>query len=118
MSLLNRKVDYGLLILCYLHNHAEGGCARAIAGRFALSRAFVANILKDLCHKGFVASHRGVNGGYVLVARAVDSTLAELMDALDERVRLAECNDPDPESCCSLASQCPIRAPITEVHER
>src|SRR5207249_7549133 len=66
MALLSRKVDYALLILSYLRHRPEGGCARAIADRFGLSRAFVANILKALCQQGFVVSHRGVKGGYVL----------------------------------------------------
>jgi Rrf2 family protein len=118
MALLNRKVDYALLILCYLHHTPEGGCARAIAARFGLSRAFVANILKDLCHKGFVGSHRGVKGGYVLRSSAAQTSLAELMDALDDTVRLAECNRTRPDECCSLAAICPIRSPIAEVNRR
>ena len=116
MALLNRKVDYALLILCYLHHHEAGGCAREIAGRFGLSRAFVANIFKDLCQKGFVVSHRGVKGGYVLQPATVRLTLADVMDALDEHVRLAECNESEPDVCCALLAQCPIRAPIAEVH--
>lgn len=116
MTLLNRKVDYALLILCYLYHQADGGSARAIAEHFGLSRAFVANILKDLCQQWFVVSERGVHGGYRLHPAAARRTLAELIDALDSPVRLAECNDaPD---CCSLAPACPIRAPIAEVHNR
>ncbi len=118
MALLNRKIDYALLILCYLYHHNDGGCARAIAARFGLSRAFVANILKDLCQKGFVSSHRGVRGGYLLKDTTSRLNLADLIDALDERVRLAQCNDPDPVACCAVAEQCPIRGPIAEVHER
>src|SRR6516164_7849590 len=69
MALLNRKVDYSLLILSYLHEHPAGGCARVLAERFDLSRAFVANILKRLCRKGLVGSTRGIKGGYVLMPR-------------------------------------------------
>jgi Rrf2 family protein len=118
MTLLNRKVDYALLILCYLYHNSAGGCAREIAARFGLSKAFVANILKDLCHKGFVHSHRGVKGGYLIQDATARLTLADLIDALDERVRLAECTDAEPEACCFLAPLCPIRAPIAEVHQR
>src|SRR5205807_8446173 len=70
MTLLTRKVDYAILVLSYLHHHPEGGCAPEIADGYSLSRAFVANILKELCHKGFVTSHRGVKGGYVQIGRA------------------------------------------------
>jgi Rrf2 family protein len=118
MTLLNRKVDYALLILSYLHHVREGGCARAVAERFGLSRPFVANILKALCQKGFVASHRGVRGGYLLRQGASGKTLADLMDALDEAFYLAECNRESPAECCSFLSVCPVRAPIAEVHAR
>jgi Rrf2 family transcriptional regulator, cysteine metabolism repressor len=118
MPLLNRKIDYALLILCYLHHKIEGGCARQIAGRFGISRPFVANILKDLCQKGYVLSQRGVKGGYTLRAQTAERTLADLIDALDDTVQLAECNTDKPEDCCSLAVHCPIRVPIAEVHNR
>ncbi len=118
MTLLNRKVDYALLILCYLYHQAEGGSARAIADHFGLSRAFVANILKDLCQQWFVVSERGVHGGYRLHDTAQQRTLAELIDALDSPVRLAECNEASEGDCCTLAPTCPIRAPIAEVHNR
>jgi Rrf2 family protein len=118
MPLLNRKVDYALLILCYLHHKTEGGCAREIAQRFGISRPFIANILKDLCQQEYVASHRGVKGGYLLRPQTAERTLANLIDALDDTVQVAECNTVPPEGCCDLLDHCPIRAPIGEVHRR
>jgi Rrf2 family protein len=118
MSLLNRKVDYGLVILSYLYQKPEGGCAREIAARFGLSRAFVANILKDLCNKGFVASHRGVKGGYLTLRPAETISLAELMDALDESFRVAECIQVTPSDGCALVDICPVKGPVAEVHQR
>lgn len=118
MPLLNRKIDYALLILCYLKHKTEGGCAREIAGRFSISRPFVANILKELCQQGYVFSQRGVKGGYVLRDEAGAKSLADLMDDLDDTVQLAECNTVPPEGCCSLIEHCPIREPIAEVHGR
>lgn len=114
MALMSRKVDYALLVLSYLHQHSEGKCARAAAEHFGLSRAFVANILKELCQKGFVTSHRGAHGGYVL-QRALDRlSLFELMEALDDPFHQAEGNR---EGCC-LGAICPVRDPIAEVHRR
>jgi Rrf2 family protein len=118
MTLLNRKVDYALLILCYLYHRAEGGSAREIAAHLGISRAFAANILKDLCRKWFVMSQRGAHGGYLLHSTTAERSMADLIDALDQPVRLAECSDAVSDDCCSLAPQCPIRAPITEVHNR
>jgi Rrf2 family cysteine metabolism transcriptional repressor len=119
MALLTRKVDYAILVLNYLHRHAEGGCAREIADRFRLSRAFVANILKELCQKGFVASHRGVKGGYALLRPAGEVSLADLLDALDDQpISLAACNESPAGDGCSLYADCPVKGPIAEVHQR
>lgn len=119
MTLLTRKVDYAILVLSYLNDHLGGGCAREIADCFGLSRSFVANILKELCHKGFVTSHRGVKGGYVLQRPAEAMNLADLLDALDEQpFRLAACNPGLPEDGCSLVDHCPVKGPIAVVHRR
>jgi Rrf2 family transcriptional regulator, cysteine metabolism repressor len=119
MPLLTRKVDYAILVLNYLHHHAEGGCAREIADRFHISRAFVANILKELCQKGFVASHRGVKGGYAMLRPAREVSLADVLDALeDQPVSLAACNEPPAGDGCSVYADCPVKGPIAEVHQK
>lgn len=119
MTLLSRKADYALLILSYLHRHPTGANARAVADRFQLSRAFVANILKELCHKGFVTSQRGVKGGYTLLRSADEITLAELLDALGETFRLTVCSHDAPtDDSCLLEVDCPVKAPLANIHRR
>lgn len=122
MTLLSRKTDYALLILSYLNGHSLGGCARTIAENFGLSRAFVANILKELCQKGFVVSHRGVKGGYGLQRPADKITLAELLESLDDGFRLANCTThgqpAEVDDECSVLHICPIKGPIGELHRR
>ncbi len=119
MSLMSRKVDYALLILSFLDQKREGGCAREIADRYGLSKGFVANILKLLCHKGFVISHRGVKGGYVMRRPAEDVSLAKLMEALDEAFHLAECTRPSAAgSTCTIEAICPVKGAIADVHRR
>jgi Rrf2 family transcriptional regulator, cysteine metabolism repressor len=119
MSLMSRKVDYALLILAYLDQKREGGCAREIADRYGLSKGFVANILKLLCHAEFVTSHRGVKGGYVMSRPAEQVSLAELMEALDEGFHLAECTRSSAMSdTCTIAAVCPVNGAIADVHRR
>jgi Rrf2 family protein len=121
MNLLTRKVDYALLILSYLHERPEGGCAREIAAAFGgLSRAFTANILKELCQKGYVVSHRGVKGGYILARPAEEISLLELMEDLDDVVHLTECSKTKVAAIdeCSLLSICPMRGSMRLVHQR
>ena len=122
MTLLSRKADYALLVLWFLHDRAAGGNARAIAERFGLSRPFVANILKELCQRGFLTSTRGVNGGYALRRPLGAVTLAELLDAVGEGFRLTVCSPHadggDPAGPCDLEAGCPVRGPLAEIHQR
>ena len=117
MTLLSRKADYALLILSYLNEKA--GTARAIKEKFGLSQPFVANILKELCHRGFVKSHRGVKGGYSLARPADSITLAELLESIEEGFRLAVCNTHEHDhECCSIAGACTLKGQIAVVHHR
>src|SRR5262245_60827205 len=120
MTLLSRKADYALLILSHLHLKREGGTARAIAEKFGLSRPFVANILKELCHKGFVASHRGVKGGYALARPAGTISLAELLESIEDGFRLTLCNPVSHAEggTCTLTDVCTVKGAMTEVHRR
>jgi len=118
MTLLSRKADYALLILSFLDHHPEGGSAHKIAAQFGLSKSFVANILKVLCGKGFVVSHRGVKGGYVLQRPAERIRLTELLDCMEEDIRVTECNKAEPQDSCALLDTCPLRQPIAELHQR
>ena len=117
MTLLSRKADYALLILQYLHTQVNGN-AREIAEKFGLSRAFVANILKELGTKGFVNSTRGVKGGYVLARASATVTLAELIESLEEGFKLTVCNDHTPAGACDVAHVCPVRSAMTDIHQR
>jgi Rrf2 family protein len=116
MSLLNRKVDYGLLILCDLQQRPEGGSAREVAGRLGLSRPFAANILKRLCGAGLVRSHRGIRGGYALTRPAPEVCLAEVMEALGTPFHLVPCCQPQQD--CDLTASCPMRQALAEVDRR
>jgi len=122
VTLLSRKADYALLILSYLHQNKTGGTARAIAEQFGLSRPFVANILKELCQKEFITSHRGVKGGYALARDAATISLAELLEAVEEGFRLTVCNNTSAEGAaehaCSHAGTCTVKGPMAEVHQR
>jgi Rrf2 family transcriptional regulator, cysteine metabolism repressor len=120
VTLLSRKADYALLILSYLYGKPVGGNARSIAEQFGLSRPFVANILKELCQKGFVTSHRGVKGGYALARPANSISLAELLETVEDGFRLTTCSPSTHagSDTCSMTDVCTIHGPMAEVHQR
>lgn len=119
MTLLSRKADYALLILSHLHHAVDGGNARTIAERFKLGRPFVANILKELCQKGFVTSTRGVKGGYALAKPSKAVTLAELLEAIEDGFQLTVCTDHHATAAaCDVEHVCPVKGPMNEIHRR
>jgi Rrf2 family transcriptional regulator, cysteine metabolism repressor len=118
-TLVSKKTDYALLILSHLADRPAGGSAREIADRFGLSKAFLANILKELCQRGFLTSHRGVKGGYSLARPADRISLAELLEALEDGWKLTTCTgqEDQDEHDCTVHNLCPIRGPLNEIHK-
>jgi len=118
-TLLSRKTDYALLILSHLSERLAGDSAREIADRFGLSRAFLANILKELCQKGFLVSHRGVKGGYALQRLPERISLAELLGSLEDGWKLTTCSgqDEDDPHDCAVHNLCPIRESLNDIHK-
>ncbi len=120
MTLLSRKTDYALLIMVYLVNHEGGGSAREIAKKYNRSPSFVANILKELCQKGFLNSQRGVRGGYRLNRSADQISLGELLESLEDGLKLTNCSNHTEEADteCAVENLCPIKGPLREIHRR
>jgi Rrf2 family protein len=117
-TLVSKKTDYALLILSHL-SERPAGSAREIADRFGLSKGFLANILKELCQKGFLTSHRGVKGGYSLSRSANEISLAEILAALEDGWKLTSCSgegEHEPHDC-SVFNMCPVRGPLDAIHK-
>lgn len=117
MILISRKVDYGVLALCHLMAAEHGVSARELADHYGLPKAFVANILKQLCSAGFISSQRGVHGGYHLACEPKNITLAQLIDTLDGPFQLMSCASGQ-DAGCELSSVCPVKSPLRIVHEK
>lgn len=120
MILISRKVDYAILILCDLARENHAASARGLAEKYTLSRPFIANILKDLCKDGLVASERGAKGGYRLARTPDQISLASIITTLEGPFRLMSCagGDQAPAADCSLFQVCPTKSPLQAVHQK
>jgi Rrf2 family protein len=118
LILISRKVDYGILSLSYLAGAQKEASAREISERFGISRAFVANILKQLCQVGLLEGQRGMHGGYKLALPADMITLERIIESLEGPFRLMSCVEGDEHEDCGLMNSCPVRSPLKTVHDR
>ena len=136
MIRISRKADYAVFIMGCLAR--AGGAqrpeaaerpvvsAQEIAQKTHLSKALVANLLKDLTRAGLLESVRGLRGGYRLAQPAAAISLAQILTAVEGPFTLVTCageadggrSTHDPDHNCSYSSLCPSRSPMRSLHDR
>lgn len=105
MLSLSKKVDYALLSLAYLVEHkGKISSARAIADAHRLPLPLLMNILKRMHSRRILCSERGVKGGYQICTSLDETSLYDLIDAVED----AE-DRPNPVAK-RLSDQPPLRA--------
>lgn len=124
MLAFTKKTGYALLAMAHLAELGDGSLAsaREIAETFGVSTSLLMNVLKELAAAGYVESVRGAHGGYRLAVRTDELTLANLVEALEGPVRLAQCvtdEAADGEECtCEVMARCPVTDPFHRVQRR
>jgi len=115
MLRLTRRSEYGLMALAFL-GQRDGyfGSVRHIVDELHVPKRLLAEVLKDLAREGLVKSSRGPGGGYRLTNAPDETTLAEVVIALEGPVHVSECD----AGACSLAPSCLIQNGIMRIgHE-
>lgn len=106
---LNTKGRYAVMAMADLAHQAvvdariagaEGSVPlSAIADRQRLSLAYLEQLFAKLRRAGLVDSSRGRAGGYRLARAATEITVAEIMDAVDEDVKMTRCSGEHASPC-------------------
>lgn len=109
MLRISRLTDYGTMVMAFLAKHTEAGAyqqanAREIATEMHLSVPTVSKLLKLLAHAGLLISHRGIRGGYQLAKSAETISVADIVNALEEKTGLTECSHAHYH--CTLSAIC------------
>jgi len=121
MLRLNKRADYGILVLTLLAREPEGRRSAAdIAASYQLSRHMVASILKDLSKAGIVIGGRGVNGGYTLARAPEEIQLFQIVEALEGPFALLDCcshEAQDGGGCGTTRVLCDARPVIQKLND-
>jgi Rrf2 family transcriptional regulator, iron-sulfur cluster assembly transcription factor len=99
---LNTKGRYAVTAMADLAKFGGGGGAvplSAIAERQRISLAYLEQLFVKLRRAGLVRSERGRAGGYRLDRAASQISVAEVMRAVDEGVRMTRCNGEEAAPC-------------------
>lgn len=78
----------------------------AIAGRQEIALAYLEQIFARLKKAGLVASVRGPGGGYKLGKSASEMSVAEIMFAADEPIKMTRCESDSHHGCMAAKTRC------------
>lgn len=118
MLQISKKADYALMAMKHLAGEARDGTAsaREIAERYDVPLELLAKVLQHLTRQGFLASHKGIHGGYQLVRSTSAISVANVIEAIDGPVTITACSSADER--CEQFSKCNVRDPLWRVKDR
>ena len=99
---LSTKGRYAVMAMTDLASQGEGRAIAlaAIAERQQLSLAYLEQLFARLRRAGLVCSVRGPGGGYRLARPAAETTIADVVTAVDEPLKATRCSGHDIAAGC------------------
>ncbi len=118
MIRITKEADYGIMLLGALAARPSGEVhtARQVAGWSSLPLPMVSKILRGLARGGILKSHRGVSGGYSLDRPPEETSVAEVIRALEGPISMVQCGA-EP-GACEHESACPTRVNWARINEK
>ena len=97
MFALTTKTRYSLSALLEMARHYGDGLIQVkdMASRHSVSPQYLEQLLNRLIHAGLVRAVRGKNGGYALANPPHETTLLDLLEALEGPLELAQSHPVD-----------------------
>ena len=104
--LVPMKIDYGVRILVHLASLPMDSIVKGaqISQERHIPEKFLFQISNELADKDFIKSIRGPKGGYVLVKKPEDISIADVMDGLEKTMAPVACIDSP--SLCQISGSC------------
>ena len=105
---LNTKGRYAVMALADLARFNLVGpvSLRDISLRQGISILYLEQIFLKLKKQNIVHSVRGANGGYNLIKEPSKIKLAEIFNAVDERIKTLNCNKHSKKGCNGKSTKC------------
>jgi Rrf2 family protein len=120
MFTFTKKADYALLALSYLAQEGEGRLVgpREIAAHFSVPGELLAKVMQLLARRKLVFAVPGPSGGYRLEARPEQISVADVVEAVDGPLAIAQCWDEAGPSGCAQSGNCHLRGPLKRIQEQ
>jgi len=119
MFQLSKKVEYGLITLRHMAAGPKGQMytVKDIAAEYSLPYELLAKVMQKLGRGGMIASHQGVNGGYVLQCDPSSVTISEIMGVIDGKpaIAIVKCETHSKIDPCVRSGNCTIKDPLVKL---
>ena len=128
MLKLSKKADYALMALQYMATVQNGEMnafnihrvvnTKEIAEEHLIPLELLAKVLQTLAKHEMIESQNGPKGGYVLAREPRDISIAQVLEAIEGRLGIADCyHEKDDRALCEQMEHCNIRTPLLKVQE-
>jgi Rrf2 family protein len=120
MFTFTKKADYALLSLSYLAQEGEGRLVgpREIAAHYDIPGELLAKVMQLLARHKLVFAVPGPSGGYKLAQEATDISVADIVEAVDGPLAIAQCWEESGPSGCAQSQFCHLRGPLKRIQEQ
>ena len=109
--------DYGLRTLMWLASHSDRTSSiREIAEHHHISYNHLAKVARRLVELGYIHSVKGKGGGLTLAGDISLLRLGDLVLALEANMHIAECFDPETNTC-RLTQSCRLKHFLYEARD-
>jgi Rrf2 family iron-sulfur cluster assembly transcriptional regulator len=118
---LTSKGRYAVMAMADLALH--GGDQRAVplqevARRQEISLSYLEQLFARMRRAGLVAGVRGPGGGYRLAKPAVDTTIADIIAAVNEPIKATRCKEGSTKGCLGKEGRCIAHGLWSELGDR
>lgn len=124
MLKLSKKADYALMALQYMASiqysdvtHPRVVNTKEMAEEHHIPVELLAKVLQVLAKQDIIESHNGPKGGYILGRDPKSITIANVLEAIEGPIGIADCYHDKEQSACEQLDRCNIRTPLLKVQE-
>lgn len=110
--ILGTKARYAVMALVDLVKYCDGRPVTLadIASRQEISLAYLEQIFPKLKKAGLVKPIRGPGGGYLLARHASRTWILDIVEAVDESLKMTRCANNGKDGCMASKAQCVTHA--------
>ncbi len=117
MFQLRKETDYAIQFLKTLHKQKKGNLSlKEMSDHSDISFLFLQKIARKLKRAGLIESAHGATGGYFLKVPAGEITLKKIIEVMEGRCGLVECNSNN-KCACLCGNKCCVSVKLSKINQ-